>query len=83
VDHFQVVKWPGKTGQRASNCIFYTILSDHFWHDLHKVITIVMSFLVAAAMMTLCGFPAARNLLDRNFTADAPNQKWAGDISYV
>ena len=25
----------------------------------------------------------APNLLDRDFTADAPNQKWAGDISYV
>ena len=25
----------------------------------------------------------APNLLDRNFTADQPNQKWAGDISYV
>ncbi|MEO9824529.1 MAG: IS3 family transposase [Paracoccaceae bacterium] len=25
----------------------------------------------------------ARNLLDRDFTADQPNQKWAGDISYV
>jgi len=24
-----------------------------------------------------------RNLLDRNFTPDQPNQKWAGDISYV
>jgi transposase InsO family protein len=23
------------------------------------------------------------NLLDRDFTADAPNQKWAGDISYI
>ncbi|WP_386625614.1 IS3 family transposase [Sulfitobacter geojensis] len=28
-------------------------------------------------------FNIAPNLLDRNFTADAPNQKWAGDISYV
>ncbi len=42
-----------------------------------------MRFLVAAVMMKLGGFPAARNLPDRNFTADAPNQKWAGDISYV
>ena len=25
----------------------------------------------------------APNLLDRDFHADAPNQKWAGDISYV
>jgi len=25
----------------------------------------------------------APNLLDRDFTADQPNQKWAGDISYV
>lgn len=25
----------------------------------------------------------APNLLDRNFTADAPNQKWAVDISYI
>jgi transposase InsO family protein len=28
-------------------------------------------------------FDIAPNLLDRNFTADLPNQKWAGDISYV
>lgn len=28
-------------------------------------------------------FSIAPNLLDRNFTADGPNQKWAGDISYV
>jgi transposase InsO family protein len=28
-------------------------------------------------------FNIAANLLDRDFTADAPNQKWAGDISYV
>ncbi len=28
-------------------------------------------------------FNIAPNLLDRNFNADAPNQKWAGDISYV
>jgi len=28
-------------------------------------------------------FNIAPNLLDRNFTADQPNQKWASDISYV
>ena len=28
-------------------------------------------------------FNIAPNLLDRNFTADGPNLKWAGDISYV
>ena len=28
-------------------------------------------------------FNIAPNLLDRNFMADQPNQKWAGDISYV
>ncbi len=28
-------------------------------------------------------FSIAPNLLDRNFAADAPDQKWAGDISYV
>jgi putative transposase len=28
-------------------------------------------------------FNIAPNLLDRNFTAYQPNQKWAGDISYV
>jgi len=28
-------------------------------------------------------FNVAPNLLDRNFTADKPNQKWAADISYV
>lgn len=27
--------------------------------------------------------PVAPNLLDRDFTASAPNQKWCGDISYV
>ena len=27
--------------------------------------------------------PVASNLLNRNFIADAPNQKWCGDISYV
>ena len=28
-------------------------------------------------------FNIAPNLLDRNFSADGPNQKWAGDISYI
>jgi len=28
-------------------------------------------------------FNIAPNLLDRDFIANAPNQKWAGDISYV
>lgn len=28
-------------------------------------------------------FNIAPNLLDRDFTAYAPNQKWAGDISYI
>jgi len=28
-------------------------------------------------------FNIAPNLLDGDFAADAPNQKWAGDISYV
>jgi len=28
-------------------------------------------------------FNIAPNLLDRNFTAESPNQKWAGDISYI
>ena len=28
-------------------------------------------------------FNIALNLLDRNFTAAAPNQKWAGDICYI
>ena len=28
-------------------------------------------------------FNIAPNLLDRDFSADRPNQKWAGDISYV
>ncbi len=27
--------------------------------------------------------PVAPNLLQRDFTAHAPNQKWCGDISYV
>ena len=27
--------------------------------------------------------PVAPNLLNRNFTAYAPNQKWCGDISYI
>ena len=28
-------------------------------------------------------FPVAENLLNRNFFASAPNQKWCGDISYI
>ena len=28
-------------------------------------------------------FNIAPNLLDRDFKADQPNQKWAGDISYI
>jgi len=28
-------------------------------------------------------FNIAANLLDRDFTAERPNQKWAGDISYI
>lgn len=28
-------------------------------------------------------FNIAPNLLDRSFTAECPNQKWAGDISYI
>jgi putative transposase len=28
-------------------------------------------------------FNIAPNLLDRDFTADRPNRKWAGDISYI
>ena len=28
-------------------------------------------------------FNIAPNLLERDFTADQPNQKWAGDISYI
>jgi len=28
-------------------------------------------------------FNIAPNLLDRNFVADGPNQKWAGDITYI
>ena len=28
-------------------------------------------------------FNIAPNLLDQDFSADAPNQKWAGDISYI
>ncbi len=29
------------------------------------------------------GRPVAPNLLDRDFSATAPNQKWAGDITYI
>ena len=29
------------------------------------------------------GFAVAPNLLDRDFSATAPNRKWAGDISYI
>lgn len=28
-------------------------------------------------------FPVASNLLNRDFSASAPNQKWCGDISYI
>ncbi|NRA31550.1 MAG: IS3 family transposase [Parvularculaceae bacterium] len=28
-------------------------------------------------------FNIAPNLLDQDFTTDGPNQKWAGDISYM
>ena len=28
-------------------------------------------------------FKIAQKLLDRNFSADQPNQKWAGDITYI
>jgi transposase InsO family protein len=27
--------------------------------------------------------PVAPNVLNRDFTATAPNQKWVGDISYI
>ncbi len=29
------------------------------------------------------GLPIAPNLLDRNFTAAMPNQKWVGDVTYI
>lgn len=29
------------------------------------------------------GFNIAPNLIDQDFSADVPNQKWAGDISYI
>ena len=28
-------------------------------------------------------FKIAPNLLDRNFSTDQPNKKWAGDITYI
>ena len=28
-------------------------------------------------------FNIAPNLLDRNFSTDQPNKKWAGDITYI
>ena len=28
-------------------------------------------------------YPVAQNILDRNFQADAPNQKWVADITYI
>lgn len=28
-------------------------------------------------------FKIVPNLLERDFTAEQPNQKWAGDISYI
>ncbi len=31
----------------------------------------------------LSGVPIAPNLLNRNFTPAAPNQAWAGDITYI
>ena len=32
---------------------------------------------------SLHAFPIAPNLLDQDFAASGPNQKWGGDISYV
>ena len=29
------------------------------------------------------GLPVADNLLDRDFTASRPNEKWCGDITYI
>lgn len=29
------------------------------------------------------GFPVAANLLDRRFTAEAPDRVWAGDVTYI
>jgi transposase InsO family protein len=28
-------------------------------------------------------FPVADNILNRDFTADRPNEKWVADISYI
>jgi transposase InsO family protein len=28
-------------------------------------------------------YPVAANILARDFTAEAPNRKWLGDISYI
>ena len=32
---------------------------------------------------SLHAFPVSPNLLDQDFTAGAPNEKWGADISYV
>jgi len=28
-------------------------------------------------------YPVAENILERDFTADAPNQRWLADITYI